>query len=166
MKYHENIRLYIPESFEWLILASGVLKDAEIQGILEEPSVYIESRDFFSWERYFTKLLVEKSKDTFLEYSKKKINPAYLKGTVREATCPSRLFLSSWRCTWINPSETSDLSNADSSPARIPVSDARSVISAQGSFGVLVVFCFIRCISSFEKALSSSVFVFRSQSFR
>ena len=85
MKYHENIRLYIPESFEWLILSSGVLKDAEIQGILEEPSVHIESRDFFSWERYFTKLLVEKSKDTFLEYSKKRINPAYLKGTVREA---------------------------------------------------------------------------------
>lgn len=26
----ENLTLYLPESFEWLILSSGILKDAEV----------------------------------------------------------------------------------------------------------------------------------------
>ena len=78
MKDHSNMHLYVPESFEWLILSSGVLKDAEIQDILSEPSAHIESKDYFSWERYFTSLLVEKSKDTYLQYTKSKINPGRL----------------------------------------------------------------------------------------
>ena len=85
MKAHTNIRLYVPESFEWIILSSGVLKDAEVQDVLGDPSAYIESKEFFSWERYFTKLLTEKTKDTFLQYSKSTINPAYLSGSVKES---------------------------------------------------------------------------------
>ena len=85
MKVHANIRLYVPESFEWLILSSGVLKDAEIQDILGDPSAYIESKNYFSWERYFTSLLTERSRNTYLQYSKSKINHAYLVGNVRES---------------------------------------------------------------------------------
>lgn len=40
--------------------------------MLEEPSAYIESRKYFSWERFFTALLVEKAEGTYLAYSKKR----------------------------------------------------------------------------------------------
>ena len=81
---HKNIWLYVPESFEWLILSANPLKDPETHAILETPSEYIESRDYFSWERFFTRLLTEKTAGTYLQYSKSQINPAYLKGQVRE----------------------------------------------------------------------------------
>ena len=48
--------LYLPESFEWLILLSGVLESNEIEQILDEPYAYIESKEWFSWERFFTGL--------------------------------------------------------------------------------------------------------------
>ena len=51
---------------------------------LADPSEHIESRDYFSWERYFTRLLTEKTAGTYLQYSKNQINPAYLKGQVRD----------------------------------------------------------------------------------
>ena len=38
----DNIMLYLPESFEWLILKSGILNDKEIRMILENPQDYIE----------------------------------------------------------------------------------------------------------------------------
>ena len=73
-----NIGIYLPESFEWLLLKSDVLKKNEISAILENPSDYIESSEHFSWETFFTALLVKESKDTYLEYKKSKLNPNYL----------------------------------------------------------------------------------------
>ena len=81
---HKNIWLYVPESFEWLILSANPLKDPDTYTMLENPSEYIESRDYFSWERYFTRALTENTTGTYLQYSKSQINPAYLKGQVRE----------------------------------------------------------------------------------
>ena len=65
-----NIIMFLPESFEWLILSSGVVQDAEIREILENPSNYIESSEYFSWERFFTKILVAKRQDSYLKYKK------------------------------------------------------------------------------------------------
>ena len=53
--------------------------------ILKSPSEYIDSENYFSWERFFTRILIDKTKGTYLQYSKSQLNPAYLKGTVREA---------------------------------------------------------------------------------
>lgn len=39
-----NITLYLPESFEWIILKSNVINDSEIQRILSEPWEFAESR--------------------------------------------------------------------------------------------------------------------------
>ena len=75
---NSNIRLYLPESFEWIILSSGLLEDKEIKEILEEPENYIESQVYFSWERFFTKLLMDKTEGTYLKYQKARLNPAYL----------------------------------------------------------------------------------------
>ena len=74
----ENLALYLPESFEWLVLSSGILKDTEVAQILQTPFDYIESKDYFSWERYFTALLTEKTAGTYLNYTKKTLNEAYL----------------------------------------------------------------------------------------
>jgi hypothetical protein len=69
--------VFLPESFEWLILKSEIIKDKEVEKILEEPSDFIESQSYMSWERFFTALLIEKTKDTYLHYSKSSLNDAY-----------------------------------------------------------------------------------------
>ena len=66
------------ESFEWIILSSELLEDKEIKDIMDKPENYIESQEYFSWERFFTKLLVDKTAGTYLKYQKGKLNPAYL----------------------------------------------------------------------------------------
>mgnify|MGYP000487380628 FL=1 len=73
MESRKNIVLYLPESFEWLILSAGVLKNAAMEKILKNPSEYVESRNYFSWERFFTALLIEETKGTYLAYFPKNI---------------------------------------------------------------------------------------------
>lgn len=73
-----KIRLYLPESFEWLLLKSGVLGNRTPHDILADPAAHIESRDFFSWEQYFTALLVDLTRNTYLHYNKNRLNPVYL----------------------------------------------------------------------------------------
>ncbi len=76
-----EFRLCLPESFEWLILKSGLIKADDIEMMLENPSEYIESSKFFSWENFFTRYLIEKSLNTPFQYTKQEINPAYLNNT-------------------------------------------------------------------------------------
>ena len=76
--YPGSVLLYLPESFEWLILKSDILKDSEISDILADPSNYIESGEYFSWEQFFTKLLTDKTNGTYLQYSKSSLNSNYL----------------------------------------------------------------------------------------
>lgn len=84
MRLRRRIILYLPESFEWLVLKSGVIEDGEIKAILDDPSSFIDSKIFFSWERFFTNLLIQKSKDTYLHYNKKSLNKAYLQEKVKD----------------------------------------------------------------------------------
>ena len=77
MQVKNNINLYLPESFEWLILCSEILTDQEIKKILKSPYEYIDGAEYMSLERYFTKLLIEKTKDTYLSYNKRILNPSY-----------------------------------------------------------------------------------------
>lgn len=81
----KNLALYLPESFEWLVLSSGILKDTEVAQILQTPSGYIDSKEYFSWERYFTALLIEKASGTYLNYTKKTLNKAYLNDGTKNA---------------------------------------------------------------------------------
>lgn len=81
----KNVALYLPESFEWLILSAGILKDNEVDQMLDNPSEYIESEEYFSWERFFTAVLIEKTKETYLAYAKKRLNAAYLGDGIKEA---------------------------------------------------------------------------------
>lgn len=78
LKYKYNITVFLPESFEWLILSSGIINKAEIKKVLETPSDFIESKQYFSWERFFTEYLIEQSADTYLKYSKSELKKEYL----------------------------------------------------------------------------------------
>ena len=84
LKYAElqgNIALYFPESFEWMILKSGILEDASINDILKNPEDYIDSTEYLSWERFFSALLIEKTKDdSYKRYSKAVLSDFYMEG--------------------------------------------------------------------------------------
>ena len=80
-----NIVLFLPESFEWMILSAGLLSDSNVNRVLENPADSIESSRYFSWERFFTSLLTEKTKDTYLQYNKRELNPAYLQDKEKNA---------------------------------------------------------------------------------
>ena len=77
-----NIIVYLPESFEWIILKSDVLKDSKARDILNAPAEHIASEEYFSWERFFTALLIEQSRNTYLQYGKSRLNPNYLQDAV------------------------------------------------------------------------------------
>ena len=80
-----NIALFLPESFEWLILSSELFNHGETKQMLKAPSTYIESSRYFSWERFFTSFLVEQTKDSYLQYNKAKLNPRYLQPHEKKA---------------------------------------------------------------------------------
>lgn len=83
IKIGRRIVLYLPESFEWLILNAGIFDDSELKAILNAPSEYVDSKEFFSWERFFTDLLVKKSHGTYLQYNKRSLNKAYLQEKIK-----------------------------------------------------------------------------------
>ena len=74
----ETIRLYLPESFEWLVLKSGIVAHPDLANILVAPYDYIASEEYASWERYFTHLLETITLDTPLQYDKNQLASAYL----------------------------------------------------------------------------------------
>ena len=82
MCHKTTIKCYLPESFEWLILKSGMINGKTEQDILHHPEDFIESQQYFSWERFFTALLVEHTQDSYLKYNKSTLNKAYLHGKI------------------------------------------------------------------------------------
>lgn len=74
-----HVTLYLPECFEWLILKSGIIRSDEIGEVLAQPSDYIEAAEYFSWERYFTQLLIELTRDShYMSYNKSRLADFYL----------------------------------------------------------------------------------------
>ena len=83
LKIEKGVVLYAPESFEWMILSLNIIPNVNVTSILEHPEDYIESREYISWERFFTHLLTEKTKDNKIwMYSKKKLGTPYLSAKV------------------------------------------------------------------------------------
>ncbi|MCD7812884.1 MAG: translation initiation factor 2 [Lachnospiraceae bacterium] len=76
IRYHKTIALYAPESFEWMILKSGIV--AVPDAILSHTCDYVDSCEHLSWERFFTQQLISVTQNTIYHYSKHKLNPAYL----------------------------------------------------------------------------------------
>lgn len=79
MKYNrkgKNI-LWLPESFEYLILKAGIVKISNIADILENTSEYVNSEQFVSWERFYTNLLIENTSNSEQKYSKRNLEDYY-----------------------------------------------------------------------------------------
>ena len=78
MEIQGNIVLYAPESFEWLLLSTKEIPEVNVESILQNPEEYIDSKEYISWERYFTDLLIENTSKNFIwTYSKKRLTKAY-----------------------------------------------------------------------------------------
>ncbi len=78
LKHRKHTWIYLPESFEWIILKSGRIDGKAVEDILNHPEDYIESSQYFSWEQFFTHLLIQQTVDTYLHYRKAKLNQVYL----------------------------------------------------------------------------------------
>ena len=76
--HQDKVVLYLPESFEWLIMSSGIVTDKEIEAILKDTANYADTKKYLSWEQLFTKLLEDKTAGNFNQYHKKKLNKYYL----------------------------------------------------------------------------------------
>ena len=87
VEVRDNLVLYLPESFEGLILKSGIITDKEVLSILEKPQNNIECSAYFSWERFFTALLIEKTKQSYMQYTKHKLNSVYLRKRESQLIC-------------------------------------------------------------------------------
>ncbi len=77
--YPEQVTLYLPESFEWLLLKSGIIRSIQLQAILDDPADTIDSAQFFSWEQFFTALLIQLTQNSaYMAYSKQHLPSFYL----------------------------------------------------------------------------------------
>lgn len=85
LKINKNSCVWTPESFEYLILKSGIIQSEGLKKIMQSPGEQIESGEYSSWERYFTWLLEDLTKNTIYSYNKGKLNPNYLtKGNLQK----------------------------------------------------------------------------------
>ena len=72
-----KIAIFLPESFEWLILSSGVVEVNRDR--VARAGDYIESQQYMSWEHYFTDLLRETTRNVpYMQYSKDKLAEYYM----------------------------------------------------------------------------------------
>ncbi len=71
----KNCVIYAPESFEYLILKSGVI-DIK-QDVINNTYLYADSSNYMSWEKFYTAYLNGSTKDTIYRYNKAKLNDNY-----------------------------------------------------------------------------------------
>ena len=74
-----HVTLYLPESFEWLLLKAGIIRSPELDDILSAPADHIDSDQYFSWEQFFTALLINlTSQRDYMRYNKQRLPAFYL----------------------------------------------------------------------------------------
>lgn len=73
-----DAEVYAPESFEYLILLSGLFNATDIKEKCRNTENYADSTRYMSWEQFYTSLLVETTLYSEMQYSKKKMNVYYL----------------------------------------------------------------------------------------
>lgn len=76
-----KICVYLPESFEWLVLRSAIFRKFKIDNRLEHTENYADIEKYISWERYYTALLTYLSKNYKVNYKKSKLSKFFLKQT-------------------------------------------------------------------------------------
>lgn len=74
--FNGNYILFAPESFEFLLLKSGIVSVS--QSIIEETFNHADSKLYMSWEEFYTDYLIKQTKGTVFQYNKAKLKESYL----------------------------------------------------------------------------------------
>ena len=77
-EHPHEVTVCLPESFEWLLLSSGVVKADGVEENLASPENYVDSAKYMSWEQFFTSVLSDATKGTPLAYNKGRIARGFL----------------------------------------------------------------------------------------
>lgn len=77
-EHPHEVTACLSESFEWLLLSSGVVKADGVEENLASPENYVDSAKYMSWEQFFTSVLSDATKGTPLAYNKGRIAKGYL----------------------------------------------------------------------------------------
>ena len=67
--------LYAPESFEYLILQSGIIEIPKT--IIEETWNHADSVNYFGWEEFYTRYLSDATRNSVRLYSKSRLSEYY-----------------------------------------------------------------------------------------
>jgi hypothetical protein len=73
-----NTELFLPESFEYLLLKSELMRQTTVREQLERTYDFADSAEYMSWEQFYTSLLVKITMGEPYQYAKDKLNPYYL----------------------------------------------------------------------------------------
>lgn len=77
--YSENCFAFVPESFEWVLLKSDVIPNIpELKNILDDTANYVDSKEYMSWERFYSAFIIRETEGTPYQYTKKTLNEYYL----------------------------------------------------------------------------------------
>lgn len=76
-QFPQAITVCLPESFEWLILQSGLVDAPELEDVLCDTSAHAESEEHFSWEQFYTAYLKQITQGTPFKYTKGRLAKAY-----------------------------------------------------------------------------------------
>ena len=77
-EHPHEVTVCLPESFEWLLLSSGVVKADGVEENLASPENNVDSAKYMSWEQFFTSVLSDATRGTPLAYNKGRIAKGYL----------------------------------------------------------------------------------------
>ena len=75
---NKTVTVFAPESFEYLILQSGVVEVPK--DVTEETWNYADSVKYFSWEDFYTHYLCDVTRNGIKQYSKGKLGDFYRTG--------------------------------------------------------------------------------------
>ena len=70
-----SVSLYAPESFEYLILQSGIIEVPK--AVTDETWDYADSIKYFSWEEFYTAYLSDATRNSISQYSKARLSEYY-----------------------------------------------------------------------------------------
>lgn len=73
----DTMAVCLPESFEWLLLESGLIKSDVVREVLADPSVHVDCEEHESWEHFFTDVLRTHSAGTPFAHRKGELADAY-----------------------------------------------------------------------------------------
>lgn len=86
LAFKGDMELFLPESFEYILLSSKMFSEMGIDDQLYHTEKYATGLDF-SWEQYYTDLILSLTKGKKYQYQKRKLNPCYFEKCCVDPEC-------------------------------------------------------------------------------